>query len=59
MEAATKRLYPSIADDILGWLEPQEGWLLHDLAMKVPKDGVIVEIGSFLGNLRFAWVKVR
>lgn len=42
--------YPSIAGDIPGWLDLDEAWTLWDLAKAVPKNGTIVEIGSFLGK---------
>ncbi len=44
-------------NQINGFLEPTEGYALHLLAALGPGDGVIVEIGSFMG-LSTAWMGI-
>jgi predicted O-methyltransferase YrrM len=40
----------AFVSDVPGWLSPQEGRLLYDLARRAPADGCIVEIGSWKGR---------
>ena len=40
----------ALVSDIPGWLSPQEGRLLYDLARGAPDHGCIVEIGSWQGR---------
>jgi len=40
----------AIAHKITGWLERAETELLYKLALDIPKNGVIVEIGSYRGK---------
>lgn len=42
--------FPESVYNIYGFLSPDEMELLYRLASEVPKDGVIVEIGSFQGK---------
>jgi len=39
-----------IFSEIDGWLTPREGMFLYNSAMKIPRDGLIVEIGSWKGR---------
>lgn len=43
-------MLPEAVHAIIGHLSPNEAQLLYDLAAVVPKDGVIVEIGSYQGK---------
>ena len=45
-----KRVLPIDIEAVKGFMDPQEGWALHDAAMEASRRGPVLEIGSYCGK---------